>query len=334
MACTGSTTPGGGGGTGGAAPALHVSGNQLVTAAGATYRLLGVNRSSGEFACVQGNGHVGQGPPDQASVDAMKTWNIHAVRVPLNEECWLGTFDVPAASGGATYQQSVKDYVDLLVANGITPIVEMHWNYGVYTGTGAGCSDANATCQKPMPDAQYAPTFWTQRGHRVQGQQRGRLRPVQRALPGRGRQLGDATAAGPACATAAPAPASATRSPACSALVNAVRATGATNVHHGRRPDLDQRPDPVADLQADRPGRQHHGRRGTRTTSTPASPRPAGTARSAPVAAQVPVTAGEIGQNTCAHDYIDQVMAWADAHGVGYLAWTWNPWGCSAAATS
>ena len=41
------------------------------------------------------------------------------------------------------------------------------------------------------------------------------------------------------------------------------------------------------------------------------------------------MTAGEIGQNTCAHDYIDQVMAWADAHGVGYLAWTWNPWGCS-----
>ena len=38
--------------------------------------------------------------------------------------------------------------------------------------------------------------------------------------------------------------------------------------------------------------------------------------------------AGEIGQNTCAHDYIDRVMAWADTHGVGYLAWTWNPWGC------
>jgi hypothetical protein len=49
----------------------------------------------------------------------------------------------------------------------------------------------------------------------------------------------------------------------------------------------------------------------------------------APVAAQVPVVAGEIGQNSCAHDYIDQVMSWADTHGIGYLAWTWNPWGCS-----
>ena len=26
----------------------------------------------------------------------------------------------------------------------------------------AVCSDAHATCQKPMPDAQYAPTFWSQ----------------------------------------------------------------------------------------------------------------------------------------------------------------------------
>src|SRR5438270_335330 len=40
----------------GAAPALHVSGNKLLTAAGKTYRLLGVNRSSAEFACVQGKG--------------------------------------------------------------------------------------------------------------------------------------------------------------------------------------------------------------------------------------------------------------------------------------
>src|SRR5262249_33221234 len=40
----------------GAAPALHVSGNKLLTSSGTTYRLLGVNRSGGEFACIQGNG--------------------------------------------------------------------------------------------------------------------------------------------------------------------------------------------------------------------------------------------------------------------------------------
>ena len=25
-------------------------------------------------------------------------------------------------------------------------------------------------------------------------------------------------------------------------------------------------------------------------------------------------------------------MNWADAHDMGYLAWTWNPWGCSTGA--
>ena len=49
----------------------------------------------------------------------------------------------------------------------------------------------------------------------------------------------------------------------------------------------------------------------------------------APVAAQVPIDTGEIGQNSCAHDYVDSVMSWDDSHGVGYQAWTWDPWGCS-----
>ena len=66
-----------------------MSGNQLVDRGGQDVPAAGVNRSGGEFACVQGKG-IWDGPVDQASVDAMKAWNIHAVRVPLNEECWLG----------------------------------------------------------------------------------------------------------------------------------------------------------------------------------------------------------------------------------------------------
>ena len=38
------------------APQLHVSGNQLVNASGSPVVLHGVDRSGGEFACVQGNG--------------------------------------------------------------------------------------------------------------------------------------------------------------------------------------------------------------------------------------------------------------------------------------
>jgi hypothetical protein len=48
-----------------------------------------------------------------------------------------------------------------------------------------------------------------------------------------------------------------------------------------------------------------------------------------PVAAQVPLTISEIGENDCAHSFIDTLMSWADARGVGYLGWTWNNWPCT-----
>ena len=47
----------------------------------------------------------------------------------------------------------------------------------------------------------------------------------------------------------------------------------------------------------------------------------------APLAAQVPIVTGELGENDCAHGYIDQYMPWADANGISYLAWTWDAWG-------
>jgi endoglucanase len=43
----------------------------------------------------------------------------------------------------------------------------------------------------------------------------------------------------------------------------------------------------------------------------------------------VPVVTGENGESDCAHGYVDSYMAWADAHGISYLGWTWNPWDCS-----
>jgi endoglucanase len=49
----------------------------------------------------------------------------------------------------------------------------------------------------------------------------------------------------------------------------------------------------------------------------------------APVAAQVPLVAGEIGENTCAHSFIDRVMKWFDERDQSYLGWTWNTWNCN-----
>ena len=43
-------------------------------------------------------------PDRPASIEAMKSWHINAVRVPLNESCWLGINGVDAGRCGAAYR--------------------------------------------------------------------------------------------------------------------------------------------------------------------------------------------------------------------------------------
>jgi endoglucanase len=312
--------------TGGAAPALHVSGNHVVTASGASFRLLGVNRSSGEFACIQGRG-LWDAPADQAAIDAMKAWNVHAVRIPLNEECWLGTSDVPAGgTTGAAYQQGVKDWVNMLVANGINPILDLHWTFGQYTGPGAGCPDIKATCQKPMPDTQFTPMFWSQVATAFKGNNAVIFDLFNEPFPDFANNFSNPTAAwtclrdGGTC-TGIGYPVAGMQS-----LVNAIRATGATNIIMSPgiafTNDLSQwsafKPtDPTGNLI----GSWHSYNFNTCNTQS------CWDSTIGTVARTTPVMIGEIGQNTCAHDYIDQLMAWADGNGLGYAAWTWNAWG-------
>jgi len=51
----------------------------------------------------------------------------------------------------------------------------------------------------------------------------------------------------------------------------------------------------------------------------------------APVANSVPLIFGETGQtyddSSCGSSNINTFMTWADAHNVGYQAWTWDTWG-------
>jgi endoglucanase len=309
----------------GPAPKLHVSGNKILTADGKPYRLLGVDRSSGEFACVQGKGLWDSGPVDQASVDAMKTWNIHAVRIPLNEECWLGVNGSPS---GATYQQGVKDYVNLLVANGINVILDLHWNWGAYTnGPDWHCKDEHATCQKPMPDARYAPQFWTSVANAFKDNDAVVFDLFNEPYPEIGsnwdKTLGWQCWRDGGTCTGLPYETAGMQD-----LVDAVRATGATNIlmlgglewANDMREWLTYKPtDPLNNLAAS----WHAYSFNACATET------CWDSQVAPLAQQVPVVAGEFGQDNCGFDYMQRLVNWADAHGMGYLAWTWNPWGCS-----
>ncbi|MGH7729101.1 MAG: glycoside hydrolase family 5 protein [Vulcanimicrobiaceae bacterium] len=113
--------------------------------------LHGVDRSGTEYACVQNFG-IFDGPNDQTSVAAIASWHTNAVRVPLNEDCWLAINGVNPAYAGANYQTAIVDYVDLLNANGLIAILDLHWNA---PGT------QSATGQEPMADADHAPAFWS-----------------------------------------------------------------------------------------------------------------------------------------------------------------------------
>src|ERR1700733_1659578 len=68
---------------------ISVSGNHLVNGSGQTIRLLGVDRPWTEYACQQGWADS-SGSIDSADAAAIAAWDADAVRIPLNEDCWLG----------------------------------------------------------------------------------------------------------------------------------------------------------------------------------------------------------------------------------------------------
>ena len=303
------------------APSLHVSANRLVNANGTPVVLHGVDRSGGEYACVQGWG-IWDGPMNQASVTAMKSWHINAVRIPLNEACWNGQSYVKSKYRGTAYHKAVEAYVRLLNRNGLVAILDLHWTDGTYTGPSSGCSSAQAVCQKPMPDAAQARPFW---------------RSVARTFKGNDSVIFDLfnepypeTATG---ATESEAWHCWLRGGHCTGiaykvagmqtLVNVVRSTGAKNVIMlgglGYSSDLSEwlRHEP-ADRDHNLAASWHAYNFGG------CHVRSCWNSQIEPVIKKVPLIAGEIGENDCADDYISPLMKWLDARSTSYLAWAWN----------
>jgi endoglucanase len=304
-----------------AAPQLHVSGNELVNQAGARVVLHGVDRSGGEYECVQQASGMWDGLMNQAAVNAMQRWDVNAVRVPLNEACWNGQSYVIGDKRGK-YQDAVKTYVSLLNRNGIVAILDLHWTDGAYTGPGSGCSSAEALCQKPMPDAAEAPKFWTSVADTFKGNDAVIFDLFNEPFP-------DVAAGGSAtvgwhCWLDGTGCKGITYKVAgMQSLVNAVRSTGAANVLMlgglTWANDLDgwvahEPTDPDHDLAAS----WHSYNFNSCVT------RSCWNSQIAPVIAKAPLIAGEIGENDCADSYIDPLMSWLDARSTSYLAWAWN----------
>jgi endoglucanase len=307
---------------GAAAPQLHVSGDRLVDASGSPVVLHGVDRSGPEYQCVQGRG-IFAGPTGQASVTAMKNWGINAVRIPLNEGCWNGERYVDPAYAGRRYRAAIEAYVRLLNSNGLVAILDLHWSDGLYTGNASGCSSAEATCQKPMPDAAESIPFWSSVAGTFKGDDAvifdlfnepfpDRALPTEAAAWQCWRNGGSSCSPGIGYGVAG-----------MQTLVDTVRAAGADNVimlgglnySNDLTGWLKYEPvDPDHNLVA-----SWHSYSGNSCNTMSCWAR-----QIAPVIASVPLIAGEIGEMDCADDYIDPLMAYLDSKSTSYLAWAWN----------
>ena len=296
-----------GAGSGATGLSVRVDGNRLVDARGHPLRLLGVNHSSLEYMCVSARAVLADGPIDARAIAAMKTWRINAVRVALNEACWLGING--AKPGGPAYRRGVAAYVSHLHAAGLIVILELHFN-------APGALPAKG--QQVMPDADHTPAFWTSVARTFRHDRALILDLYNEPHDISWRCWRDG------CRTA-----DGWQAAGMQTLVKTVRASG----FHGPimlggiawSNDLTQwlrwRPaDPDRQLIA-----SFH-----LYDFTGCANEDCWNGTIAPVAKVVPVVTGEVGEKDCAHGFIDSYMAWADAHGISYLGWTWNVWDCRA----
>ena len=337
---TGTTTSGTGGSTsssssstGGATAVtpkpstLHVNGNTLEDN-GSSVRLIGWDRPGSEYMCVSGSGgQVFDGPAIASNVQLMQTWTgFNAIRLPLNETCWLGINGVNASVSGPNYVQAVTIYVNLLRSYGIYVILDLHWNApGSYVGTS----------QLPMADADHSMDFWKAVANHFKddlgvifdlynephldavGSLTGGtawscwLNGNCTVTPrGGGEQaVGSYTIAG------------------MQDMLTAVRSTGAQNVvmvgGNNWAGDATQwaanmPTDPTGNLAASVHAYNFASCSGPDCETTLTT-----------IAASTPVIVGEMGEDDCGSSFIGPFMTWADATGVSYLAWSWGSENCS-----
>jgi cellulase (glycosyl hydrolase family 5)/Calx-beta domain-containing protein len=134
---------------------IAVSGDKFVsTQSGSIVQLLGVSVSGLEEGSSSfDNGVENYGNTTDPGFAAMASWNINLVRIPLNEETWLGKGCITDGGSAATLQSNVKQAVANANAAGIYVILDLHWA----APDSFGCPEG----QGSMPDADNSVAFWT-----------------------------------------------------------------------------------------------------------------------------------------------------------------------------
>ena len=321
---------------------IRVDGNKLVDGAGRPVVLRGVNVSGTEFACMQGGDQHSRGwsitgdqpLTDVATYAGVAAWGANVVRVPLNELCWLGLNGVNPKFGGDAYRQVIHAQVNAIHAAGLYAVLDLHWSApGNYA----------AVAQQPMADADHSVDFWKS----VAGEFRDDPAvlfdlfnepymywtapgsPDQWTCWLHGCELTQFVSAGqtgPDGHKTDYTTGLTWRSAGMQDLVDAVRETGAKQALIVKGLDwgndlsgwkAHQPKDPLQQLVAgwhSYPGQ-------------PCGVRSCWEDVIRPLSSSVPVVATETGDHVAAPvSFLPDFLKWADGHGVGYLAWTWNVW--------
>lgn len=295
---------------------IKVQGNDLVNQNGQVVRLLGVDRSGAEYECVK-NHKVFDGPSDAASVKSMVSWHINAVRIPLNEDCWLGINGV--VTGGAVYREQVEQYVRTLESFGLYVILDLHWSA---PGTNT------AAAQWPMADDDHSPTFWASMANTFKSDHAVLFDLFNEPY------IKSWSCWRNGCRTSYVLNGSKVfyQTAGMQQLVDAVRSTGATiplmlgglafSTDNSRWRQYEPR-DPDHQLVVS----FHTYSRGNCSKVS------CWNSQIAPLAKVIPVVTGEFGEGGCTDTFDLSYMPWADQHGVSYLGWTWDAtdtgWDCS-----
>lgn len=312
------------------APDITVEGNEFVTTSSGKLGvehvgahvpvvLRGVNLSGAEYACLQEHSFWDNPKGNAATVDAMLRWHSNVVRVPLDEECWLGINGAPKRYSGPRYARAILGFATLANAAGLIVEVDLHF--------GAGGSGLPTDDRYPGLDRDHAPAFWRSvarvftKNHSVifnlinepyitswSCYLKGGCETPRVGKLGRWKVVGTQD------------------------VVNAIRATGAANpiIVAGLNfsNDLSHwvRYAPADPSHAIVAGAHVYFDDLSCEDAACWSKELGGIEESG-----YPVVVDEFGQNDCGHARIDRLMDWADAGTpqIGYWAWSWNPFNCS-----
>jgi endoglucanase len=344
---------------------VHVDaqGGHFVNAKGDIIQVRGVNVSGLESGIIFGpsgstdywaSSNLG-GRPDFTKIAA---WKANAVRLPLNEDSWLGLTVTNGAGttlalNGPGYQAEVKATVAAANAAGLYVILDLHWT---------APSNFAADTQNTFLNSTNSLNFWSSVATAFQANQAVMFEVFNEPVvcpSGSGNALCSST--GIAATQAAENQVLATGGPANSyvalnngnggagsvtryaysystvsyqAAINAIRAAGANNVIicGGNNYDDDLTwwtTNPPTDSLNKLAAAVHQYPGEYPNNAATDGPTAGINAMLAPIAANHPVIVTELGDEvgTAGSPFASPVLAWADTHDYSVMAWAWNPWG-------